>query len=132
MIFGCPNNPEEQPFEFTNAHCKRHVKRTCRKGRTFSQLKQNIFDGWYGRKTILGRNHEEVNENLISGWRRKCENKMTQKIQKRYGEDKTIFNLWTEESSIRLDTPFTRPPYTKQTEKRGKKCFELIYNNKLL
>ncbi len=62
MIFGCPNNPEEQPFEFVNAHCKRHVKKTCRRDRTFNEFRQNIFEGWYGGNTILGREHKGVGE----------------------------------------------------------------------
>ena len=50
---------------------------------------------------------------------------MTEKIQKQYGEDKNIHNLWSEESNISLETLFTRPPYTQQTLNKWRKKFRV-------
>ncbi len=50
---------------------------------------------------------------------------MTEKIQKQYGPDKNINNLWSEQSCTSLDTLFTRAPYTKQTLEKWKKDFRV-------
>ena len=66
IVFGCPNNPEEQAFEFCNAHVKRYVKKTYRRGRTFEQLRNDIFNGWKS----ASKSQQNINSGMETKMRR--------------------------------------------------------------
>ena len=65
------NYPSGQPFELFNSHVKLLVKKRNLRGRTLSDLYNDILDGIYGGKTNVGRDHKSIDKKLISGWFKK-------------------------------------------------------------
>ena len=60
-------------FELFNAHVKMLVKKRNKRGRTISQLYNDILDGMYGGESRVGMPHKKVDERLITGWYKKSE-----------------------------------------------------------
>ena len=130
VLFGCPNNPQDQPAEFFNAHVKLMVKRRCCKDRSINQLKQDIRDGMYGGITKSKKQHKCVDSHIIRGWFNKCHANMNENIKTILGiEHNNIENLWDATSEISLTDTFFRLGKTKKTLNSISSKFTVILDN---
>ena len=127
VLYSCPNNPEDQPAEFLNAHVKLMVKKRAKKNRTIMELKQDVREGFYGGKTIVGRDHQGINAKMIEGWRKKCHDHMNNEISSILGLNNTnIRNLWDNSSQYKINDPFLRISRTNKTLVEFSKQFKII------
>lgn len=111
VLFACPYNPNDMPAEFLNAYVKLMVKQCSKKNRTIEELKLDIRKGFYGGATRCSRRHKEVTNHIANGWFSKCEEHMTLEIKKFLQiENKSIENLWSSESNVKIADMFNRLP----------------------
>ena len=130
IIFGPPHSPQYQPAELLNAHVKFNVKKTAYKHRTISELKNNIRDGFYGGKTLCGREHKPIDTNIIKGWIKTCHSVMTQDIKKYLEIDKIpIENLWNNESKHKVTDMFIRFPRSAKMIQDMANKFVIVYDD---
>ena len=116
VLFACPYNPDDMPAEFLNAYVKLMVKQCAKKHRTIQELKFDIRKGFYGGKTRCSRSHNAVNSHVASGWFAKCEQHMIFEIEKILKiKEKSIDNLWSAGSNIKLEDAFFRIPRRSKT-----------------
>jgi len=127
VLFACPYNPNDMPFEFLNSYVKLMVKQCCRKHRTILELKNDIRSRFYGGITLSKRQHNKVNQNMCSGWFDKAEQNMNEEIKKMLNVENTnISNMWKENCEYNLFSPFTRIPKTTKTLKKLSKQFVIV------
>jgi hypothetical protein len=127
VLFGCPNYPQSQPFELFNAHVKLMVKKCNKKGRTIEELYNNILDGMYGGTSAIGRAHKEINQKIIQGWFKKCEENIQNDLTKILNiTDKNIYNLWNNLSEFDITKPYIKIPWTEKTINNWKSLFDVV------
>jgi hypothetical protein len=129
VIYGAPNNPNDQPAEFLNAHVKANIKKTVIKNRTISNLYQDVLDGFYGCIRNDGVQHKGVNNEMITGWIKKCENHMNQEIEQIFEKNIDIKNLWKEtDTDITVATRYMKAPWTDKTLRKWNSKFKIVLN----
>lgn len=125
VLFGCPNNPSDQPAEFFNAHVKYLVKKRQHKGRTIKDLYKDIHDGMYGGKTRIGRDHKSVSQRFTNAWFKLCECHMNTELVD-LGFESNIDTLWNDSCKITINDLFIKQPWTSKTVSKWSKMFTIL------
>ena len=101
-----------------------------KKNRSIKELKQDIRDGFYGDDTRCGRSHPAVDSRIISRWTKKCHEHMNNEIKEVLGiHNKTIDNLWNENSTYKATDPFIRMQRSYKTLEAMSKQFKIVIDN---
>ena len=130
VLFSCPYNPSDMPFEYLNSYVKLMVKQRCKKHRTISELKDDIRQGFYGGLTRSLRIHKCVNSDMCKGWFSKCEQHMNEEIRNVLKlPNMNIQLLYNENSDFLLYDPFIKIPKRLKSLKALATKFVIIINN---
>jgi hypothetical protein len=129
VLFSCPYNPQDMPFEYVNSYVKLNVKQCYFKGRTIGDLKQHIRNGFYGGTTRSLRHHACIDRNLCESYFKLCQENMTNEIIKFLKINKNIHNLWNVNSDVTIFDNWLRVSKTNKTLEQYSQKFQIIINN---